>query len=63
MLTNAERSGISQKVDTKRYYQIAFGSLRECQSIIQLVKSNDSEIVKLLEKLAAHLYKLIKATT
>ena len=62
-LNLAEGSGKSSKADTKRFYQIAFGSLRECQSIIQLVESNNSEIVKLLDKLAAHLYKLIKATT
>ena len=61
-LNLAEGSGKSSRLDTRRFYQIAFGSLRECQSIIDLVESKDSEINKCLDTLAAHLYKLIKAT-
>ena len=61
-LNLAEGAGKSSRTDVKRFYQIAFGSLRECQSILDLVNKQDSEVSNSLDSLAAHLYKLIKAT-
>ena len=48
--------------DRKRFYHIAFGSLRECQAIFELARVDDQELLALTDKLAAHLYRLIQRT-
>ena len=60
-LNLAEGYGKSTMKDRRRVFQIAFGSIRECQSIIELEKNcfNFSEI-DLLDYLAASTYKLIR---
>ena len=60
VLNLAEGRGRMSKGDQRRFYQIAFGSLRESQAILHLVES-DSEAFKLADIVAAHLYKLIKS--
>ncbi len=62
VLNLAEGSGKFSPKDKRRFYHIAFGSLRECESILTLARVKDENLIKLLDKLAAHLYKLIKAT-
>jgi four helix bundle protein len=62
VLNLAEGSGRESPNDQRKFYRIAFGSLRECQAIITLAGLEDSSIVELADKLAAHLYKLIQAT-
>jgi len=47
--------------DKKRFFQMAYGSLRECQTIFRLAKIDDSEIVKKADHLGACLYKLLKS--
>ena len=47
--------------DKKRIYQIAMGSLRESQTILQLAKINDLEVLAAADHLAASLYKLLKS--
>lgn len=44
--------------DKKRIYQIALGSFRESQTILQLAKVADPELANLGNTLGAHLYKL-----
>jgi four helix bundle protein len=60
VLNLAEGSGRSGKRDQRRFYSIAFGSLRECQAIMDLELSGNSEVADLADVLAAHLYCLIK---
>ncbi|RMG42196.1 MAG: four helix bundle protein, partial [Candidatus Dadabacteria bacterium] len=45
--------------DQRRFYRIAFGSLRECQAILQL-ELEESPAIKMADSLGAHLYKLLK---
>ena len=59
----AEGSGRSSKLEQKRFFDIAFGSLRECQAILDLAISPMQSMVKLADNLAAHLYKLIQVVS
>lgn len=61
VLNLAEGVGRNSKADQKRFYTIAFGSLRECQAILDLAPKHSIAAGKLLDSLAAHTYKLIKA--
>ncbi|MEI8348431.1 MAG: four helix bundle protein [Pseudomonadota bacterium] len=45
--------------DQRRFFDIAFGSVREVQSVLDLANAKD-DIVIFADKTAAHLYKLIK---
>ena len=47
--------------DRRRFFQTAFGSLRECQTIFKLEKIEDPELLKKADHLAACLYKLLKS--
>jgi len=58
-LNLAEGAGRATKADQARFFNIAFGSLRECEAILDLV-TIDSSVLDLADKLAAHIYKLIK---
>ncbi|MBP9838502.1 MAG: four helix bundle protein [Proteobacteria bacterium] len=46
--------------EQKRFFNIALGSLRECQTILLIEQLDNTAQHKLLDKLAAHLYKLIQ---
>ena len=46
--------------DQKKFFSIAFGSLRECQAILTLAEMENSQAWRVLDNLAAHLYKLIE---
>jgi four helix bundle protein len=48
--------------DKKRIYQIALGSLRECQAILMLLKKSEEPINKKADHLAACIYKLSTQT-
>ncbi len=60
-LNLAEGAGRFSKNDKKRFYRIAFASLRECQAIIDLANAPDSPLSASADKLAAHIYKLIRS--
>ena len=60
-LNLAEGSGRQSPGDTKRFYHIAFGSLRECQAILEIGCPENQPLVELADKLAAHVYCLIKS--
>ena len=62
VLNLAEGSGKFSSKDKCRFYKIAFGSLRECQSILTITSNENTQINKNLDILAGNLYKLIKAT-
>lgn len=47
--------------DKKRFFQTAYGSLRECQAIFKLTGINDPELHKIADHLGASLYKLLKS--
>ena len=61
VLNLAEGSGRRTKADQAKFFHIAFGSLRECQAVLDLSLSEEHEAVKLADKLAAHLYRLTQA--
>ena len=47
--------------DKKRYFQSAYGSLRECQTIFKLAQISDDHLDEMSDKLGASLYKLLKS--
>ena len=61
-LNLAEGSGKRTAPDQRRFYAIAFGSLRECQAILELEGISDPEIKKLADRLGAMLFKLSRKT-
>jgi four helix bundle protein len=60
-LNVAEGYGRGSSRDQARCYQIAMGSLRESQAILELAELNDSAALKLADSLGAHIFKLIGA--
>jgi four helix bundle protein len=55
--------GSAQRTTTNRirFYYMAFGSLRESQTILDLVNApRDSKVVQLADRVAAQLYKLCR---
>jgi four helix bundle protein len=59
-LNLSEGWGKSTTPDRHRFYQIAFGSIRECQAIVDLESQEfTTEEQKLLDQLAAGTYRLI----
>lgn len=60
-LNLAEGSAKPTRADRIRFYRIAFGSLREVQAVLDLIRSTDPKLKILSDKLAAHIYKLCKA--
>ncbi len=59
-LNLAEGWGRSGIADRRRFFVIAFGSLRECQAILDLTQGSVTSAKEKADVLAAHLYKLIK---
>ena len=59
VLNLAEGAGkFHYPAEAKRFYRIAFASLRESQGILEIIENVNSEILEISYKLAAHLYKL-----
>ena len=61
VLNLAEGRGRSTNKDQKRFFQIAFGSIREVQAIFDLSDNLPNELKINLDYLAASTYKLIKS--
>ncbi len=62
----SQRDGIAEgnaesSVREKRLYQIAFCSLKECQTNLRLIKNKDEVIEMKANPLGACLYKLMKS--
>ncbi len=47
--------------DKKRFFQMAYGSLRECQTIFRLAKIDEPNLIQMADHLGASLYKLLKS--
>ena len=61
VLNLAEGYGKFSRTDQRRFYQIAFGSVRECQSIFDLLDSDLTAQAKLLDHIAASLFKILRS--
>ena len=59
-LNLAEGNGRQTTKDKIKFYYIAQGSLRECESILTILEVKDQAILQKLDNLGACLYKLIK---
>lgn len=60
-LNLAEGNGKNSVKDKKRFFQTAYGSLRECQTIFKLARIKNPELLKTADHLGASLYKLLKS--
>ena len=61
VLNLAEGAGRFGRKDQKKFFNIAFASLRECQAVLDLERINNTLILDCADNLAAHLFKLIKS--
>jgi four helix bundle protein len=59
-LNLAEGRGRASTTDQVRFFSIAFGSVRECQALLEIAHQESSEAYAILDKVAASLYLLIK---
>lgn len=62
-LNLAEGSGKRSPADQCRFYEIAFGSVRECQAVLELANMENTTASQNLDVLAAANYKLIVSTS
>ena len=60
-LNLAEGRGKETPKDQKKFFVIAFGSIRECQAILMIEELENSAIWKLLDSIGAHAFKLIRS--
>ena len=61
-LNLSEGSAKPTAKDRSRFYHIAMGSLRECQTIFDLIRiPGESKIVSLADQLGAQVFKLCKS--
>ena len=60
VLNLAEGSGRFGRKDQKRFYQIALGSFRECQAILELADATRPELLELADRLGGSLFCLIR---
>lgn len=58
-LNLAEGNAKSSVREKKRYYQTAYASLKECETVLKLLKIQEGEILKATDFLGASLYKLM----
>jgi four helix bundle protein len=47
--------------EKRRYYQIAYGSLKESETTLKLLKINDSNLIAHADHLGASIYKLMNS--
>ena len=59
-LNLAEGRGRFSRKEQKRFFTIAYGSMRECQAILDLAALDSSEAFECADLLGAHLYCLLK---
>jgi four helix bundle protein len=60
VLNLAEGRGRQRVKDQQRFFHIAMGSVRECQAILEIAGYRGSPAWCSLDKLAAHLFRLIQ---
>ena len=61
VLNLAEGAGRELPKDQRRFYRIAFGSLRECQALLDIMSNPSTELMALADSLGGHLFKLIRS--
>jgi four helix bundle protein len=61
VLNLAEGRGRGTKADQKRFFHMAFGSVRECQAILDISPEPTAEAIELADALAANVYCLIRS--
>ena len=61
VLNLAEGRGRQSRGDQKRFFAIGFGSLRECQAILDLAEQQNTPAWNAADLLAAHLFRLIQS--
>ena len=59
-LNLAEGYGRSTTKDKKRFFNIAFASLRECQALVELSEIKEKKLSDQFDQLGAMIFKLIK---
>ena len=59
-LNLAEGNGRKQTNDRKHFFQIAYGSFKECKAILDLTINTPKNLTLQADVLGAHIYKLIK---
>lgn len=60
-LNLSEGNAKSSAKDKRHFFQTAYGSLRECQTILKLLKVSDPRIIETTDKLGACLYRLVNS--
>src|SRR3989344_8093387 len=60
-LNLSEGNAKPSEKDKKRYYQTAYASLKECETIFQLAKVSNEKLIERADHLGACLYKLTRA--
>ena len=63
VLNLAEGHGRQSQSEQSHFFSIAFGSLRECQAVLDLVGSRALPVAAEADCLAAHLYKLMRSAS
>jgi four helix bundle protein len=48
--------------EKKRFYQMAYGSVKECQTLFKMLKLTDGDLVKTADHLGASIYKLMNSS-
>ena len=60
-LNLAEGYGRSTRKEQKRFFDIAFGSMRESQAVLDLAAINTPDLLALSDSLAANIFCLLRA--
>jgi four helix bundle protein len=60
-LNLAEGNAKASANEKRHFFQTAYGSLRECQTIFKLLKTESDEALKMADQLGANLYKLVNS--
>ena len=60
-LNLSEGSAKDSRADRRRFYLIAFGSVRECEAIIELLQPTSDYLTLDIDRLARHVCKLCQA--
>lgn len=60
VLNLGEGSAKRSPADRRRFYEIALGSIRECETIVVLLEPHSTRLAEPIDKLARHVYQLVR---